>query len=617
MRGLDHTRSRLPAARAFFAGVAILAGAFAPAAQASGNDETAMAVPRIALPNGNAAVALPQPLNPSDAVLVRRAFTLQDRGDVPGADRAIAELQSDLLLGHLLAARDLGRFHRATVAELTDWLGRYANQPDAPAMRALLLRRLPRGAAVPPLPVIAAVPTPRPVEPLASTPPASTDATDAVTEQAPMPRQPAMERSLAIRLARGGPQSALRLIDTSKGLAPAYAALLRGEIVRALFTGNEDAEALHVARQALHTTPPDHDVGLAAYVGGLAAWRLDHLTEARWLFASAADAPGASAQRRAAAAFWSARAADRLHDPADAARWLHRAAEQRTTLHGLLARRLLGLPTGIVPSNTLLSQADVDAIAATDGGWRAFALLQVGQPERAADELRGLWPMVRDDPVLRRALLLVAAGVGLSDCAAQLAAWSEAIDPGAGDQLQFALPRLLPAGGFLVDPALVYGLTRVESNFDSDAVSAAGARGLMQLMPVTAQYVGSNVTLADDSLHDPALNLELGQRYVLLLAAQDAVDGNLLRLLASYNAGLGGYLRWADSMRDDGDPLLFIEAIPNDETRRFVERVLTYTWIYAARLHVPAPSLDDMAAGQFPRFTPVLVAGKIASARLH
>ena len=215
-----------------------------------------------------------------------------------------------------------------------------------------------------------------------------------------------------------------------------------------------------------------------------------------------------------------------------------------------------------MPSNTLLSQADVDAIAATDGGWRAFALLQVGQPGRAADEFRGLWPMVRDDPALRRALLLVAAGVGLTDCAAQLAAWTEAIEPGAGDQLQFAVPPLRPAGGFLVDPALVYGLTRVESNFDSDAISSAGARGLMQLMPVTAQYVGSNASLANESLHDPSLNLELGQRYVLLLAAQDAIDGNLLRLLASYNAGLGGYLHWAGSMRDDGDPLLFIEAIP-------------------------------------------------------
>ncbi len=608
MRGLDHTRSRLPAARAFFAGVAILAGAFAPAAQASGNDETAMAVPRIAPLDGNAGVALPQPLNPSDAVLVRRAFVLQDRGDLNAADRAIAEMQNNLLLGHLRAARDQGRFPRATAGELSDGLGRNAGQPDAPAIRALLLRRLPKGATVPPLPAIAEAAPPRPSEPPAS---------DAATEPAPTPRQPALENTLAARLRRGGPQSALRLIETSKELPPAYAALLRGEIVRTLFTQNHDAEALRVARLALHATPAEHDVGLAAYIGGLAAWRLGHPTEARWLFASAADAPVASAQQRAAAAFWSARAADRQHDPAEAARWLQRAAREHTTLHGLIARRLLGLPTGIVPSGALLSQVDVDAIAATDAGWRAFALLQVGQPGRAADELRGLWPAVQDDPALRRALLLVAAGVGLTDCAAQLAAWSEAVDPNAGEALQFALPALHPAGGFRVDRALVYALTRVESNFDPAAVSAAGARGLMQLMPVTAHYVGRDALLSGGSLHDPALNLELGQCYVMLLAAQDAIGGNLLRLLASYNGGPGGFLHWAATMHDDGVPLLFIEAIPNDETRRFVERALTYTWIYAARLHVPAPSLDDMAAGQFPRFTPVPVAGKIAAAHLH
>jgi soluble lytic murein transglycosylase-like protein len=614
MGGLDLTRSRLSAARAFFAGVAILAAAFAPATWAAGNDQNAMAVPRVSLPDGNAGVSLPQPLSPSDSVLVRRAFTLQDRGDLRDADRAIGELQSDLLLGHLLAARDLGRFHRATAGELTDWLGRYASQPDAPAIRALLLRRLPRGAAVPPLPAIAAVPPPpEKALPDPSAQPASGDA----AEPAPMPRQPELERWVALRLQRGGPQSALRLIDTRTGLAPAYAALLRGEIVRALFIRNDDAQALHVARLASGATPPAHDVGLAAYIGGLAAWRLGHTPEARRLFANAAEAPVASPRQRAAAAFWSARAADRQDDRADATRWLQRAAVERTTLHGLIARRLLGLPTGIVPGNALVAQADVDAVAATDAGWRAFALLQVGQPARAADELRGLWPAVKDDPALRRALLLVAAGVGLTDCAAQLAAWSEALDPGTGDELQFAMPALRPAGGFRVDPALVYALTRVESNFDADAVSSAGARGLMQLMPVTAQYVGGDASLGDAGLHDPAVNLELGQRYVIMLAEQDAIGGNLLRLLASYNVGLGGFLSWAATMRDDGDPLLFIETIPIDETRRFVERALTYTWLYAARLHVPAPSLDDMAAGKFPRFTPLPVGGRIVSARLH
>ena len=611
MRGVNVTHARLPRARAFFAGVAILAGAFGPAtgaAQPSSNDETAMAVPRLSPPDGNAGVALPQPLDPSDAALVRQAFTFQAHGDLAGADRAIARLQSDLLLGPLLADRYLGRFHHSTTTELTSWLERFATEPDAAAIRALLLRRLPRGAIVPPLPTAAPSPQQHPAAP----PPLPT-----ADEPPPLPREPVLERSIAFRMARGQTAAALRLIDGRRALAPAYASLLRGEVARDLFTRNDDSQAVNVAHQAERQGTPGHNVGLAAYVGGLAAWRLGHPGEARQLFEHAAEAPLASAPQQAAAAFWSARAAQQANDPADAAYWLRRAAAQKTTLHGILARRLLGLPTGILPSGALLSQADVDAIAATEPGWRAFALLQVGQQQKAAAELLSLWPSVRDNPPLRRALLLVAAGVGLTECATQLASWNAEADPETGDLAQVALPALHPAGGFRVDRALVYALTRVESNFDPAAVSAAGARGLMQLMPTTAQYIDTLAQTQSASLHDPSVNLELGQRYLLFLAAQESIGDNLLRLLASYNDGPGGYLQWGGDINDDNDPLLFIEAIPNAETRRFVERTLTYTWIYAARLHVPAPSLDEMAAGTFPRFTPATSGRKIAEAWLH
>ena len=78
-----------------------------------------------------------------------------------------------------------------------------------------------------------------------------------------------------------------------------------------------------------------------------------------------------------------------MHDAVGTVKWLRVAAEERLTFHGLLARRILRMDTGILPSGELLSQADVDAVAATPQGWRAFALLQVGQPARAEAELRG------------------------------------------------------------------------------------------------------------------------------------------------------------------------------------------------------------------------------------
>jgi soluble lytic murein transglycosylase len=265
---------------------------------------------------------------------------------------------------------------------------------------------------------------------------------------------------------------------------------------------------------------------------------------------------------------------------------------------------MLGLDTGILPSGDLVTEADVDAIDAMPNGRRAFALLQVGQRARAEAELRGLWPAVQTDRLLGRSILLVASAVGLTDFAAQVSAVVQSGDAGNPAGQSFPVPRLHPAGGFHVDPALVYALTRLESNFNSGAVSAAGARGLMQIMPDTAQFMAGKTALSEDRLHDPSLNLELGQRYVRYLANQRAVGSDLLRLLASYNGGPGNVELWNATLRDDGDPLLYIEAIPFEETRNFVPRALTYTWLYAGRLHLPAPSLDALAAGAFPRLTP-------------
>ncbi len=612
MRGIGNTLSRLPTtARAVLAGAAILAGATVPAAHAgapasgkgSGNHETAMAVPRISLHGVNAGISLPQPLSPSDATLMRRAFAMQDKGDIGGASRLAVAVQNPLLLGHLLADRYLGRFHHSTAEELSLWLHHYDDQSDAPAIRALLVRRVPKGTVVPALPAAVA---PAPTRAPNATPESDNAATPAVL------RNPALDKEIAARLDRGESGAAVDLIASTRGLRPAYAALLRGEVARWLFSRNEDAAALQTAYLGLKDTPMDQQPGLPAYVGGLAAWRQDRVIEARGMFTLAAEAPLASPRIIAGAAFWAARAAERMHDPAAAKHWLHRAAAEANTLYGFIARRRLGLPTGIIPSTELLSQADIDIVAATSPGWRAFALLQIGQLDRAESELRLLLPRWQHDPDEQRSLLLVASALRMTGLAAEIVEARAAADGQSIELPHSPIPRLRPDGGFRVDPALVYALTRVESNFDARAVSQAGARGLMQLMPVTAQYISGSKRFASNRLHDPSLNLALGQRYISYLARQDTVGDDLLHVLASYNAGPNSFAHWFGSVHDDGDPLLFIEAIPNNETRGFVRRSLTYTWIYAARLHLPAPSLDELAADQWPRFTPGSDRGSIA-----
>ncbi len=556
---------------------------------------------------GNADVAMPEPLSPSDTAAIRRIMGLQDSGNLTEASRLIANLENPVLMGTILAQRYLSRFHRSTVRELGDWLTLYADLPDAPAIHALLLKRLPAGAAAPPRPMSGPPPDP---------PDREAGADDLDADSWPFARNATLDRAVIERARAGETKAALRLIAEIRRPDRSYVGLLRAEVARELFFRNEDAEALRVALMALRDAPRAGQVALAGHIGGLAAWRMGWRTQARGLFEQAAQAGLASGRDRAAAAFWAARANRAIGDWRAEETWLQRAAEAPRTLHGLLARHALGQETGIVSTNTLLTPADLDAVAATAGGWRAFALLQVGQHKRAEEELRGLWPRLREDRIFARSLLLVASATGSRDFAARIAG---SMRDGAGQvrgDAWFAVPTLRPTGGFTVDPALVYALTRLESNFDTQAVSPAGARGLMQIMPVTAQYVSGDSDLVDVRLHEPALNLRLGQKYLHYLAGLNVVGNDLLRVLASYNTGPSNFLRRAGNLRDMGDPLLFIEAIPVPETREFVVRALTYTWLYAARLHLPAPSLEALADGVFPPFTLAKPGRKIRAATL-
>jgi soluble lytic murein transglycosylase len=135
------------------------------------------------------------------------------------------------------------------------------------------------------------------------------------------------------------------------------------------------------------------------------------------------------------------------------------------------------------------------------------------------------------------------------------------------------------------EPALMLAVSRQESEFDPGAISSAGARGLMQLMPATAKKVAAVLRLpfkpkrlTDDSNYNAAL----GRRYLAQLL--DEWDGNYVLTLASYNAG-GQRVRqwlelWGDPRRGDIDMIDWIELIPFSETRNYVQRTLESTQIY-------------------------------------
>lgn len=127
---------------------------------------------------------------------------------------------------------------------------------------------------------------------------------------------------------------------------------------------------------------------------------------------------------------------------------------------------------------------------------------------------------------------------------------------------------------YRVDPLLIAALIKVESGFRREAVSSQGARGLMQIMPETAEWVAGKIGYRDFSpelLFQPEINIELGTYYLADLL--QLFQGNRVVALAAYNGGRGKVGRWLEEGVWDGR-LENLEQIPYRETRDFVYRVL-------------------------------------------
>jgi soluble lytic murein transglycosylase-like protein len=573
------------------AGLLCFGAGFSPATAQRAQDQTAPAQVRTRTPPGQAvASTLPQPMGPMDAARMRRAFEAQARGDMPAAIREAERLDDRRLMGHLLA----DRYNRGepTLHELQAWLSDFADLPDAPALHESLLRLLPRGAAAPP-------------------PPSQPDTMADLLPEDRAPAEPGftrdagLERSVQARINDGNLEAALGLIRARRGLSNAYLGQLKAEMAQSLFRQGRDADAWTIAQEGMRLAPQN---ALVAYQAGLSAWGMQNYENAYHAFQRAARNEQAAPTLRAAAAFWTARAAVRARRPAQYVPWMLQAAQEPRTFHGMIARRSLGLPPGLVWERDVANESRAQGLAETAGGWRALALLQVGQRERAEAELRLLQRRTRNNPAVTQGILAVAQQANMPGLAAQVATAAQLEDGRVRDGARYPLPVLLPNGGFRMDPSLLYALALQESRFDPSAISRAGARGLLQLMPATASYVANDPSLRGEGvgrLHDPGLSLELGQRYVHYLARHEAVRGDLIRVLAAYNAGPGNLARWLPAAQRRADPLLFIESIPVHETRSFVTRVLTFSWIYAHRLGLPTPSLDQIAGGGFPNFAGV------------
>ncbi|MBI3451519.1 MAG: lytic transglycosylase domain-containing protein [Rhodospirillales bacterium] len=292
---------------------------------------------------------------------------------------------------------------------------------------------------------------------------------------------------------------------------------------------------------------------------------------------------------RARGAYWAGRALEEAGDKKRSVEWYQRAAALPITYYGHVARaRLDPASRPAWPAPTEITPADREAFERSEITRAARLLAEVRERDRIKPFILRQVANAKTpgQHALAGELSLQLERPDLAVSAAKRSAQIAGVMlPEQGWPL-IHLPR-----GERPEPALILATIRQESAFESDAVSRAGARGLMQLMPATARSVARGIGASQEHadhrlLNDPHYNIRLGQSYLAGLI--DDFDGSYLLALAAYNAGPGRARQWirdnGDPRRPGVDPIDWIEMIPFEETRNYVQRVFENLQIYRQRL---------------------------------
>jgi soluble lytic murein transglycosylase len=297
-----------------------------------------------------------------------------------------------------------------------------------------------------------------------------------------------------------------------------------------------------------------------------------------------------SRTEKARAQYWLGRSYGDLGDKAKAREVYGRAAEHSTIYYGQLAREKIGL--GKVPKVIKGGQPSASAKASVerDEVVRAFNLMVKANGTASLGMF--VWPLASRFSSVDE-MNAVAALVnrhGNTTMALRLAKAAGQYDVDIDDwgYPTKAIPNWKPVGK-VVEHALVYGLSRQESEFDPRAGSKAGAQGLMQIMPGTAKLITKQHGLPyapAKLLGDPAYNVKLGAAHLGDLI--DDYKGSYVLTLVAYNAGPRRVREWlaeyGDPRSGTVDPIDWVESIPFQETRQYVQKVLQNTHVYRARL---------------------------------
>jgi len=538
-------------------------------------------------------------LSSEDIQNYQKIFNLQNICKWKKANKYILKIKNKVLMGHVLSQRYLHpKCYRSEYLELTNWLKKYNDHPQARRIYRLAVKRMPKGYKSPIKPI-------KPIGIKTST--LETKKNTSYRSNKQLSKNQTVEKKKLInaiksRVNRGWPTGAVKLLnqrDVSILLDDVEIDQQKELIAKGYFLANKNELAIQYADEALGNSA--FQVPYAGWTAGLAAWRLEEYSKAAEFFSNFSITLKDDVWHQTSGSFWAARSYAKLNQYDDINFWLKRASKNPNSFYGFLASYILGIEKPIDWQQNTFTPMQYNNILALPVGRRIQALIQIGLAQELEDEIVFMNSVLNKDTAIWS--LSIAQHFNLAYSQLKIVNKLEKYNIELPIKYYYPTPIWKPQGGFTVEPPLLYAFMHQESMFDEKAKSHKGAMGLMQVMPSTAKFISSNKQVKRNNsniLTIPEINLDVGQEYIEYLLNLEQVDNNLIYLIAAYNGGPGNLLKWKENTNFLDDPLFFMESIPSRETRWFIEKVLAKYWIYQNKIGSEPNSLRMLANGKNP-----------------
>lgn len=535
---------------------------------------------------------IPAVLSESDVRIYKKMFRLQRNMQRSQVSNLVPKVKNRELMGHLIAERLLHPRTKVPYNDLKKWLSRYGDHSMSPDIYSLAKKRQPKsdkyGPKKPPMVIASVAKYSDPDKSVKREVVKKTRKRQALLRKLKSYRQKQYYSKAIIQLSKS---------ENKKLLGEDTWAQVTLRLARSILNYGDFKRPERLARMVVNHT--DFRRSEALWIAGFGNYKLGEYEKSASYFRRLAYSVPRNSKYFAKSAFWAGKAYDNINRGSMSRVFYSLASQDADSFYGQVAAQKVNRKRHWAWSAPSIRSKDKDFLFNDPLIRRVIALAQIGEHGLAQSELKLIHSRVPYD--MDMSLLALASQLHLPNIQMSLARNLQDQNMVYYGGLYPEPKAWRPRGGYEVDQALMHAIMRQESAFKPRVKSRAGARGLMQLMPNTAKFIRNKQNrpvYSRNALLNPSVNMGLGQDYLQYLMAK--LDGNIIKVVASYNAGPGNVNKWIKKDIGKGDPILFIESIPFLETRKYVKYVLSNWWMYQDRYNTKDQGLGVLANNSWP-----------------